>query len=287
MQIEKVLVTGSSGRVGREVVRDLRAQGYQVTPVDKHAAQSWGVKIIDCEDLGQVTGVMQGHDAVIHLAAIPHPLSHPPEIVFRNNVLSSFNILEAASVLGVKHVVLASSISAFGFAFGTQPFNPLRVPIDETHPLLSQDAYGLSKMTGEILADGYSRRIPDLCLSSLRFSFVVDADGREHFLNSPHTKDHLDEHMAMNFWTYVDVRDTAASCRLAMEARLPGHQAFLITAPTIIGSQPVETLLARYFPGDYPIAAHIHGSASPVDCGKAERLLGWKARYDWQGNELS
>jgi nucleoside-diphosphate-sugar epimerase len=287
MRIQKILVTGASGRVGKAVVQDLEAHGYQVTPADKSPGQNWSAKIVNCEDLGQVIGAMHGHDAVIHLAAIPHPVADPPEIVFRNNVLSAFNILEAAAVLGVKTVVLASSISALGFAFGTQPFSPLQIPIDETHPLLSQDVYGLSKMVGEVLADGYCRRIPDLCLSSLRFSFVVDDNARQGYLNAPENKPRMDEFMANNFWTYVDVRDTAVSCRLAMEAARPGHEAFFINASTTLSDQPVEALLTRFFPGDYPVAAHIRGSASPVDCGKAERLLGWKAQYDWLGNEFS
>ncbi len=286
MNIRKVLVTGGSGRVGKEVVRDLRAHGYQVTVADKYPAPNYGTKLIDCEDLGQLAGVMRGHDAVIHLAAIPHPNTHPAEIVFRNNVISAFNILEAAAILEIKNVVLASSVSALGSAFSIQPFTPLRLPIDETHPLLSQDTYGLSKMTGEILADGYCRRIPDLCVNSLRFSFVIDENAREHFLNAPQNKPHLVENLASIFWTYVDVRDTAVSCRLAMETCQPGHEAFYIAAPNILIDQPIETLLAKYFPGSYPVAAHIRGSASPIDCAKARRILGWKPVYDWEGNQL-
>ena len=86
------------------------------------------------------------------------------------------------------------------------------------------------------------------------------------------------------FWTYVDVRDAATSCRLAMETNKPGHEAFYIAAPNILMNDPVEELLTKYYPGDYPVAVHIHGSASPVDCSKAERRLGWKAVYNWEGH---
>jgi nucleoside-diphosphate-sugar epimerase len=286
MDTPRVLVTGSDGRIGRVVVQDLRAHGYRVTPVDKYPAQRWGTKIVDCEDLGQVIGVMHGHQAVIHLAAIPSPGSHPADVVFRNNAISTFNILEAAAILGLKKIVLASSISAFGTAFGTQPFNPLSVPIDESHPLLSQDAYGLSKMVGEVLADGFCRRIPDLSVTSLRFSYVFDDEVRERLLHSPQNQPRLDEMLAGVFWTFVDVRDTASSCRLGLAYNQPGHEAFFINAPVILGDTPIEKLLARFYPGSYPVAAHICGNASPVDCGKAERLLGWRTRYDWEGREV-
>jgi nucleoside-diphosphate-sugar epimerase len=284
MDHQKVLVTGSDGMIGAAVVQDLLARGYQVTPVDKHPRRSWGTKIVDCEDLGQVVSVLRDHQAVIHLAAIPSPDSHPAEVVFRNNVISTFTILEAAAILGIKKVVLASSISALGTVFRVRHFNPQRIPIDEEHPLLAQDAYGLSKMVGEQLADGFLRRIPELSLVSLRFSLVVDHNTRDGFIQSHRERDDLGEALARVFWTYVDVRDAAASCRLALGSQPPGHEAFYIAAPKILPEEPVEALLAKHYPGDYPVAAHIRGDASPVDCSKAVRVLGWKAVYNWEGN---
>ena len=76
------------------------------------------------------------------MAAIPAPGHHPAEVVFRNNVMSTFNVLEAATLLNVRNLVLASSISALGLAYRHRDFNPLRIPVDETHPLLSRTATG-------------------------------------------------------------------------------------------------------------------------------------------------
>jgi nucleoside-diphosphate-sugar epimerase len=282
---KKVLVTGSEGMIGRVVVQDLDEHGYQVTPVDKISSRNLRTKVVDCEDLGQVISMLRGHDAVIHLAAIANPDRYPAEIVFRNNVMSSFIILEAAAILGIKKVVMASSISALGFAFAVQHFNPQVLPIDEEHPFLSQDAYGLSKMTGELLAEGFQRRIPDLSLVSLRFSFVISDETRAGYLKSLQTQQQISDSLASVFWTYTDVRDAAASCRLALQVDHPGHEAFYIIAPQIIGDSRIEDLLAQYYPGDYPVAAHICGRTSPIDCSKAERILGWKAGYHWQGGK--
>ena len=66
----------------------------------------------------------------------------------------------------------------------------------------------------------------------------------------------------------------------------PGHEAFLINAPRIYRSEDIRDLLTEHFPGDYPIAEHIRGAASPVDSGKAQRMLGWAARYNWDGELL-
>jgi len=278
MAINKVLVTGSDGRIGRVTVRELREHGYQVTPTDLHPTQNWGTQIVDFEDLGQVIGVMHGHDAVIHLAAIPSPTVHTADVVFRNNVISTFNVLEAATILGIKNVVLASSLSALGSAYPHRPFEVLQLPIDEEHPLLSQDCYGLSKMIGEELAEGYVRRVPDMSLVSLRFTAVSDNDDPDNWIHERHTGN-IDETEAGAFWTYVDVRDTARSCRLGMEYDTPGHEAFYITAPNTFRDEPVEELLAKFHPGEYTIPENIKGNVSPVDCSKAERLLGWTAKH--------
>jgi nucleoside-diphosphate-sugar epimerase len=278
MTINKVLVTGSDGHIGRVTVLELRKHGYQVTPADKHPTQDWGTQIVDFEDLGQVIGVMQGHDAVIHLAAIPSPTVHTAEIVFRNNVLSTFNVLEAATILGIKNVVLASSLSALGSAYCHRPFDLVYAPIDEEHPLLSQDCYGLSKMIGEELAEGFVRRIPDMSLVSLRFTAVSEEEDASNWIHQVREQEGNNKAYGA-FWTYVDVRDAAISCRLSMEYDTPGHEAFYISAPNIFSEEPIEDLLAKYYPGDYPIDDSIKGNTSPVDCSKAERLLGWTPRY--------
>jgi nucleoside-diphosphate-sugar epimerase len=286
MNKRKVFVTGGDGMIGRVVVQDLRTHKYLVTSVDKYPKHKWGTKHVDCEDLGQVISVMQHHDAVIHLAAIPNPLLDPAEVVFRNNVISTFNVLEAATILGIKNIVLASSISALGTVNMVQHISPLRVPIDEDHPLLSQDAYGLSKMVGEQLADGFHRRVPELSLASLRFTMTVDDDIRQRFIMRYRTNQNQSNVLFGVFWTYIDVRDAAKACRLALEYGAPGHEAFYIASPRILLEEPVEVLLTKFYPGDYPVAEYIRGNASPIDCSKAERLLGWTAEYDWEGNNL-
>ena len=278
----KVLVSGSDGRIGQATVAELREHGYDVTPADIRRRAAWNTQIVDFTDLDQVIGVMQGHDAAVHLAAIPSPEAHTNEVVFSNNVVSTFNVLEAATILGINTVVMASSISALGYAYRHRYFHPQYVPVDEAHPLLSQDSYGLSKMIGEPLAAGFLRRSPDMALISLRFTLVVDESAREWM--RPARDNPPDSEATFGaFWTFVDLRDAASACRLALENARPGHEAYLINAPHIYRREDIRDLLAAHYPGEYPIAKHVRGSASPVDPGKAQRQLSWSARYNWDG----
>src|SRR5215218_11346360 len=168
----RVVVTGGSGLAGRAVVADLLEHGFDVMNVDLVPLEETApFRRADLVDLGQVYGCFRDADAVVHFAAIPRPAFDVPEVVFGTNVMSAFNVLEAASTLGINRVVYASSVSVLGFPFFEQSIAPVYVPIDEAHPLLPQDAYALSQRLGEELAEGFSRR-GHLSVVSLRFPWI-------------------------------------------------------------------------------------------------------------------
>src|SRR5579885_3283800 len=93
-----IVVTGGNGRIGRYVARALLANGHGVRAVDRVLApdRDCPQMLVDLTDLGQVFGALHGADAVLHLAAIPDPGGHPDEVVFGNNVLATFNVVQAA-----------------------------------------------------------------------------------------------------------------------------------------------------------------------------------------------
>src|SRR4029453_10558957 len=72
---------------------------------------------VDLTDVGSVDALVRVCDAVVHTAAIPQPLHHPPHVVFENNLMSTFNLLEAAIAAGVQRFVNFSSETAPGFIF--------------------------------------------------------------------------------------------------------------------------------------------------------------------------
>src|SRR3954471_4179797 len=148
----RILVTGARGKVGAATVDVLQRAGHDVTandltpPVFEGAADG-GVDYVqgDLSDAGDAFGVVAGHDAVIHAAALPDPLHAPAHVVFRNNLMATFNVLEAAVRLGVGRVVHVSSETVPGFFFPDRPFHASYAPVDEEHPIRPQDPYALSK----------------------------------------------------------------------------------------------------------------------------------------------
>jgi nucleoside-diphosphate-sugar epimerase len=82
---KRICVTGASGRAGRVTVRELLAHEYQVVATDRVLPpEDLGVRplLADLTDYGQATEVLQGVDAVVHLANIPAPEIHTPATTF-------------------------------------------------------------------------------------------------------------------------------------------------------------------------------------------------------------
>ena len=106
----KVLVTGAHGKVGRALVPALaggrlRRARDRPTPSRPGTGSTPGEPEdywqADLTDAGAAYAVARGCDVVVHTAAIPQPIHNPPHVVFGNNMLSTFNVLEAAIAAGV------------------------------------------------------------------------------------------------------------------------------------------------------------------------------------------
>lgn len=186
--------------------RDLRPR----TPSE--LAEGVTYKLGELEDLGTVYDVLRGADAVVHLAAIASNEFHSYATVFRTNVLGTYHVGEAASRLGLRTVVTASSLNVLGIAYAERPIGPLALPIDETHPNRPQDGYSLSKVVDEETMAAFNRRT-GLRTISVRPPLVVLPE------RYPELIARLDDpgFQHRSLWSYVDVRDLAAGLRLALE----------------------------------------------------------------------
>jgi UDP-glucose 4-epimerase len=228
-------------------------------------------------DAGHAFAVVRDAEAVVHAAAIPDPHHNPPQVVFGNNLLATFNLLEAAVRLGVRRFVNISSETVPGFAFPERPFVADYCPVDEDHPVRPQDPYALSKHFGEQLMDAAVRR-SDLRGVSLRPSWVQWAGNYERNLG-PEVRD---PGPSANFWSYVDVDDLAAAIRLAVEVDTPGHEVCYVAAADNATGRPLAGLVRRFFGDRVRLRELPREDASGISCAKAERLLGWRPVRSWR-----
>jgi UDP-glucose 4-epimerase len=280
----RILVTGARGKVGSATVATLLDAGHDVTATDvgrpRFEADSSGVgyKQGDLTDAGDAYAIVRGHDAVVHAAAIPEPTRNPPHTVFQNNLMATFNTLEAAVRWGVPRFVNISSETVPGYFFPERPVLPDYVPVDEEHPVRPQDPYATAKHFGEQLMDGAVRR-SDITGVSIRPSWVQWEGNYEQNLGPWMTEPDV----SAGFWAYIDVYDLADAIRLAAEADTPGHEVVYIASPDIAGHQTLEEL-SRRFHGD--AAPEIRPSQEERPSGlsitKARRLLGYDPQRSWR-----
>lgn len=277
---DTILVTGGSGKLGRVVISELKQHGYHVINADQH--QTEGVYTIktDLCDLGQVYSVASQASAIVHLAAIPTPTGYPPDVVFKNNAMSTFNILQAASDLGINNVVIASSLSALGLAYKSHPIKLHYLPIDEAHPALAQDAYGISKIVGEDIADGFARLNPNMSVLNLRLPLLANPGEIQEALHKQ-SSGHIAQGELI-LWSYLDTRDAAIVVRQAVEYKVPGHEILYVNAAETYSDKPTIALIKQHFPNvDYD-EERLSGHLSPIDCSRAREILNFQPQFDWQ-----
>ncbi|ORY34743.1 hypothetical protein BCR39DRAFT_514314 [Naematelia encephala] len=286
---KRVLVTGGSGKLGRWVVREMVDHGYEVFNLDMipPAPSEVDVKarfiLVDLRDYGQVVSTImdvdsgyKGVDAIIHLAAIPAPAKAPNHVVFHNNSLQTYNILEASRVTGVKHVALASSETVFGLPL--YPHSPTKLPVTEEVER-PESSYSLAKLMGEKMSEQYCRWDPKTKIINIRLSNVMSPDDYARFeswQDDPWER-------AWNGFCYIDARDCAQAFRLAIESSLTGFHVFNIANADIAYRKQTTAQLAKLVFPEVPYTPETDNPREGlISIKKAKEVLGFKPTHDWQ-----
>jgi nucleoside-diphosphate-sugar epimerase len=282
-----VVVTGSSGLLGRHVVAAVQRAGHEVRGVDVSPAlgQASDVPFVSAEltDLGAAVQALADAEVVIHTAAIPRPVGRSASEVFRVNVLAAHNVTEAALIHGAQRIVNASSFSVIGWPFNPQPFPPSFLPIDESHPLTPQESYGLSKLVTEQIMAAAVRRSPALSAINLRMPWIQTAATFEIDV-APRRGDA--ETASGNLWAYIDADDAAAAFVAALDADITGCDSVYIAAPDTFMERETLALVNDSFPGvelQEPLPAY----SSVISSRAAQRLLGTRPTRSWRSYAAS
>jgi nucleoside-diphosphate-sugar epimerase len=221
----------------------------------------------------------EGCDAIAHLAAIPNP-GAADDILFQVNVTGTQYILAAAEAYNISRVVLASSCCVYGFVFALHPLAPQYLPLDEAHPKLPQDLYGISKLLNEQTAAAYTRRT-GMTTISLQLTTVMNFEDERaswrlrqlHYSNRMNTGE---------LWGYIDVRDAARAFRLAVEVPREGSHAAIIAARDSFTPYDIRDLVREHYPSLAKYTDWFEAHSSLLDTRHAEEIMGFVAERRWR-----
>jgi nucleoside-diphosphate-sugar epimerase len=290
---KRIVFTGGTGKAGREAVPHLLAKGYDILNVDLKPLDLPGVNtlITDLTDGAQTFNALTSHfglehyedgkvpgpvDAVVHFAAIPRVGIEPDNKTFVANVVSTYNVIEAAMKLGIRKVIVASSETTYGVCFAEGDKDYHAFPLDESYDSDPMDSYGLSKVVNEKTARAFAMRF-GADIYALRIGNVISPEDYANFpgflANPPSRK--------RNAWSYIDARDLGEIVHLCLQKDGLGYQVFNAVNDTITANEPTEGFLAKYAPNT-PITRKMGEWEAPISNQKAREVLGFKEAHPWR-----
>ena len=285
----RIAVTGGSGKLGHTVVAVLGQAGHEVVNLDAVGRRGPGFVRVDLTDYGETIDALFGQndpsagpdqatkpafDALVHLAAIPAPGILSDVATFHNNILSTFDVFQAARRAGIRNVVYASSETTLGLPFDVPP--PY-LPVDEEYPARPESMYSLVKHLEEQMAIELVRWDPMLKIIALRFSNVMDPEDYARF--PAFDADAMLRRW--NLWGYIDGRDGAQAVLKALELDSTGFDRFIIAAADTVMSRPNAELVAEVFP-EVPVTRELGEHDTLLSIDKARRVLGYSPQHSWR-----
>ena len=275
-----IVVTGAAGRLGRRVVQLLVDQGREVRATDQVEADDLPAEFVRCDlgDAGAVSEILKGAESVIHMGAIPGPTRAEPRFIFENNVAADFNVMMSAAELGLRRVVFSSSAFGMGWAHDGNAFVPRYLPLDEEHPMMPFEPYGLTKQVGEDIGRMIARS-SDTTVVSLRFTNVALPEVQAEF---PWPAPTPEKPLTLVMWAYADARDVAEAQVRSLDAEVDEYEAFMLAQPSTRFAEPTIDIVRNNFGDRVEIREGLEGTASVISTAKAQRMLGWRPRHDWR-----
>jgi nucleoside-diphosphate-sugar epimerase len=289
----RIFFTGGSGKAGRHVAPHLAEQGHQVTNADLVPLRHPDIAdlTIDLTDAGQTYSALAGlarsaelelpekpsYDAVVHFAAIPAILRSSDATTYVTNVVSTYNVLEAATRLGIRKVIFASSETTYGICFAQGERRPDYLPVDEDHPTVPEDSYAMSKVAGEATARSFQART-GADVYGLRINNVIEpheyAEKFPAFLADPSRR-------RRNIFAYIDVRDLGQMVQRCLDVDGLGYQVFNVANADLSVAATTEQIRERFYDGvelRQPM-----GRFETFYCiHKARALLGFAPQHSWR-----
>jgi nucleoside-diphosphate-sugar epimerase len=272
--MQKVVITGSSGRIGRAIHWRL-CRDFKVTGVDLSPASSTAV-IADITDYDALLRIFEGCDTIFHTAALhaPHVGLQAEGDFYKINVAVTEKICKAALASGVSCIVFTSTTALYGYAnFGQGQAAWIN---EETQPL-PRTIYHQTKLDAENLLKTYADK--GLSIRVIRMSRCfpepVDIQAVYRLHRGVDYRDVAEAHLLAATTPQEKVFDTFV---------ISGNSPFLKSDCTLLWENPEIVIRNRY--PELAAVFESRGWSFPIaidrvyDAAYAKQVLGWQSRHN-------
>lgn len=294
----RIAITGAAGWLGRYVTEAL-APAHDLVLVDNVAPDEatifdptvegrrrllplvvdWPYHRTDILDESGLARALDGIEVVIHLAAWPTGAWELARTTMATNVMGTFNVYETARAIGVRRIVNASSINAFGtFFWRVSGLAPIRrsLPLVEDEPIVPEDPYSLSKAMTELIGATYARASAIEAVN-LRFAGVMAESVYQGLIGAglPAT-----EAWADHLFQWVHIQDVTQGIVQAALTPVVVAEPIVLAAADTRAPEPTLDLIRTFRPD---LLSHLReplpGRASLVSIARARTFLGYEPAF--------
>jgi nucleoside-diphosphate-sugar epimerase len=205
----------------------------------------------------------------------------PDNETFRINTMGSYNIIDSACKLGVKKIILASSITTYGVTYAEGDVDYPHFPLTEDSPTEPMDVYATSKICMEKIAQSFAKRFKGVDIYCLRIGAVIEPDQHAKkfaaYLTRP--KD-----FKVHAWSYTDARDLGNMVNCCLEKDGFGFQVFNAVNDEITIDQSegtAEEWLKKMCPKT-KLTRQMGNKEAPVCNAKIKMMAGFREEYPWR-----
>ena len=282
-----VLVTGAAGRLGSATCEQMRAAGIEFRATDVHSRKDIGYRVV-VENLLSPEAcyrLVEGCDAVVHIANRPGEHSGSAQAIFGENCTMNINVFQAAMELGVKKIIYASSVQAMIGSRRTRqasdvPSIHAYLPADGESPANPGNHYGASKVAGEQLLKYFVAHRSLESAVAVRFPALIHTDRidrlRQHFnINSMWPEEYIDE-----LATWLSYSDGGRLIAAALKSNLPGYRCYFPTSPSMRYDVSEKEFIERFY-ASVPLRKPIEQMHGLADISRITADTGWKPVDDF------
>jgi uronate dehydrogenase len=246
----RVLVTGSTGAIGLPLTRHLAARGHTVRGLARRATPGLADAVVgDLADRDAVRRAVEGMDTVVHLGAYPNPADFI-DVLLGPNVIGLYHVCEVAAELGVKRLVLASTVQVIT----GHPMSDRAVRVEDGPRPVNH--YALTKAWAETAGDMYAR-VHNLSVISVRIGWLPrNTDEARRLAASPHG--------TRVFFSHDDSNRFFERC-VESPNPAPGTSVVLQATSIPVGPARMDLSLAREVIGYEPRDTWPEGLPFPVE----------------------